>query len=186
MIWNWHLLPFGMLVVSLASFGWAMRNFFLKPTGDNAGMKVIRITSTAFAILHLGAILLTPDVPLRQSLAASSIYVLALVLFFWAIRANSISLSAAFSSDSPQHLVQRGPYRWIRHPFYCAYLLTWSAGFVATGRWWLLPSIAVMVAVYLRAARLEEEKFASSPLAGAYQDYRESTGRFLPKLRAQK
>lgn len=183
MIWNLQLLPFGLLVVSLASFGWAMRSFFSKPSGDHKGMKVIRAVSTISAALHLGAILLTPDVPVRQTVAASGMYLMALGLFFWAIRVNrqrQSSLSAAFSSDAPQHLVNWGPYRWIRHPFYCAYLMTWSAGFVATGRWWILPSVAVMFVVYFRAAQMEEKKFAGSPLAEAYREYQESTGRFFP------
>jgi protein-S-isoprenylcysteine O-methyltransferase Ste14 len=181
MIWNWQLLPLVLLVSSLASFAWGMRRFFLKPDGDNTGMRVIRMTSSAFAVLHLGTILLTKGIPARQTLAASCVYLLALTLFFWSIQVNrQNALSAAFSPDSPRHLVNWGPYRFIRHPFYSAYLLTWSAGFVATGQWWLLPSIAVMFAVYLRAAQVEEQKFASSPLAEAYREYQESTGRFLP------
>jgi protein-S-isoprenylcysteine O-methyltransferase Ste14 len=178
---NWQLLPLVLLLASLASFGWAMRKFFVKPSGDNTGMKVIRASSTAFSVLHVGTMLATPGIPARQAFAAAVVYLLALALFFWSIRVNRQNfLSAAFSLDSPRHLVNWGPYRWIRHPFYCAYLMTWSAGFVATGRWWLLPSVAIMFVVYLRAARVEEQKFASSPLAEAYREYRESTGQFLP------
>jgi protein-S-isoprenylcysteine O-methyltransferase Ste14 len=181
MTWNWQLLPFTLLLASLASFGWAMRKFFLKPSGDNTGMKVIRAASSVFAVLNLGTMLSTPGIPARQALAASAVYLLALGLFFWSIRVNrQSSLSAAFSLDSPRHLVNWGPYRFIRHPFYCAYLMTWSAGFVATGRWWLLPSIVVMFVVYLKAAQVEEQKFAHSPLAEEYRKYQESTGFFLP------
>lgn len=182
MIWNWYLVPLVLLLSCLTSFSWAMRKFFSKPSGDNSGMKVIRATSASFAVIHIAAILLTPDVSARQCLTASTLYLAALGLFFWSIRVNwQSSLSAAFSPDCPRHLVNRGPYHWVRHPFYCAYLLTWLAGFVATGRWWLLPTIAVMAAVYLEAARREEEKFAGSQLAQAYREYKQSTGRFLPK-----
>jgi len=183
MIWNWYLVPLTLLCASLASFMWGMQQFFSKPSGDNFGMKLIRAVSSIFAAIHLVAILLTADASASRSLVASSIYLAALGLFFWAIQTNSRStFSAAFSTDVPLRLVKEGPYRWIRHPFYCAYLLTWSAGFVATGHLWLLPTVAVMVGVYLKAALLEEEKFAQSPLAQAYQEYQESAGRFLPKL----
>src|SRR5205807_8586540 len=100
----------------------------------------------------------------------------ALALSSWAIRTGSPrALSAAFSPDTPQHLFDGGPYRFIRHPFYCSYLLTWTAGIVATAWLWLLPSLAVMLVIYLRAAVVEEEKFARSPLAGAYERYRSHT-----------
>jgi len=159
-----------------------MRKFFFKPSGDNSGMKVIRASSSLSAFLNVVAILATPQVSVRQALMGAAMYLSGLVLFYWAIRTHGKrSLSAAFSPDSPSHLVNWGPYRYVRHPFYSAYLMVWMAGFVATGRWWLLPTIALMVAVYAKAARMEEEKFADSPLADAYRIYQESTGRFLPR-----
>jgi protein-S-isoprenylcysteine O-methyltransferase Ste14 len=103
------------------------------------------------------------------------------ILFFWALRAHGRRpLSAAFSPDEPAHLVDWGPYRFIRHPFYSAYLLTWLAGFVATARFALIPTIVVMFWIYWRAADLEEKKFAASPLAENYRRYSQLTGRFLP------
>src|SRR5713101_2744289 len=121
----WRLVSTGLLLVCLASFGWGMRKVFSRPAGATAGMKVIRICGAAFAALHLGAILLTPDVTSGQARAAACLYLWALGLFWWAIRINSsCPLSASFSPDTPQHLVERGPYRVIRHPLYCSYLLT--------------------------------------------------------------
>jgi hypothetical protein len=38
-----------------------------------------------------------------------------------------------------------------------------------------------MLAIYVRAARREEEKFARGPLAAAYERYRSQTGMLLPK-----
>jgi len=38
----------------------------------------------------------------------------------------------------------------MRHPLYCSYLLAWTAGMVATAQVWLLPSVAVMLVIYLR------------------------------------
>jgi protein-S-isoprenylcysteine O-methyltransferase Ste14 len=38
----------------------------------------------------------------------------------------------------------------------------------------------VMLAIYVRAARMEEQKFARSPLAAAYERYRSQTGMLLP------
>ena len=177
----WPFISAGMLLACLVSFSWAMRNFFTRPAGDNLGMKIIALSGSGFALLHLAAIAATPHVTARQALGGVSIYLCALALFWWTIRANSRRpLSAAFSPDTPLHLVQHGPYRLVRHPFYCCYLLTWTAGVVSTGRVWLLPSVAMMLAIYFRAANVEEDKFARSPLAPMYARYRAGTGMFLP------
>ena len=114
-------------------------------------------------------------------MVAALLYLWSLGLFWWAIQTNSTArLSAAFSDDLPAHLVEDGPYRFIRHPFYSSYVLAWSAGTVATARWWLLLTVAVMVIIYWKAAAIEEEKFSRSALAEEYQKYRERTAWLLP------
>ena len=176
-----QLVSASLLVACLASFAWGMRKFFSRPAGDTAGMRVIKMCAAVSTLLHLGAIVLTPQMTTGQVLAAALLYLSALGMFWWAIRTNSPRpLSAAFSPDAPQYLVERGPYSMIRHPFYCSYLLAWTAGIAATGRLWLLPSMVVMLIIYLRAARQEEQKFKSSPLGGLYRQYQSRTGLFFP------
>jgi len=158
-----------------------MNNFFFQPAGDVPGMKAIRYSSASFAVLHLVAILVAPAVPPAQVLVAGGLYLLALGLFWWAIRTNwARHLSAAFSPDAPEHVVTTGPYRFVRHPFYSSYLLTWAAGVFAAGSLWLLPTVFVMFFLYQKAARAEELKFSRSPLASLYRRYRETTGCFFP------
>jgi protein-S-isoprenylcysteine O-methyltransferase Ste14 len=144
-------------------------------------MKVISVCGVTFALLHFVAIFLQNSVTAERGALGALLYLWALGLFWWAIRTNSSArLSAAFSPDLPVHLVEDGPYRYIRHPFYCSYVLAWSAGAIATGRWWLLPTVMVMVVIYLRAATVEEEKFARSSLAAEYQQYRARTALLMP------
>src|SRR5437870_8491224 len=96
-----QLVSASLLVACLASFAWGMRKFFTRPAGDNAGMKVFKTCAAVSALLHLGAIVLTPRMTTGQMLAAALIYLSALGLFWWAIRANSPRpLSAAFSPDA--------------------------------------------------------------------------------------
>jgi protein-S-isoprenylcysteine O-methyltransferase Ste14 len=89
----------------------------------------------------------------------------------------------AFSDDTPQFLLRHGPYRYVRHPFYASYLLFWVGTAVTTAGWlpWLVPF--GMLLLYARAATGEEQKFARSDLAQAYETYRQNTGMFLPRLR---
>jgi protein-S-isoprenylcysteine O-methyltransferase Ste14 len=169
------------LVACLASFGWGMRAFFVQPCGFTGGMKLIARVSVAFAVLHLAAILLARGVPVVLDIIAALMYSIALLLYWWAIAANrNTPLSAAFSPDSPQHLMQEGPYRFVRHPFYCSYLLMWCAGIFASAQWWLALTTAVMLGIYFRAAAVEERKFSNSSLADAYSAYRRRTGMLAP------
>src|SRR5579864_7160379 len=178
---GWQWLTASLLLSCLVSFAWGMRKFFVQPSGTTAGMKLISTCGVLFAALHLVAILLPGSVTAERGWLGTLLYVWSLGLFWWAIRANSAArLSAAFSPDVPVHLVENGPYRFIRHPFYCSYVLAWSAGTIATARWWLLPTVVAMVAIYLRAATIEEEKFSRSSLAAEYQRYRARTALLVP------
>lgn len=178
---EWQWISFALLSGCLASFGWAMRRFFVQPAGLTTGMQVIKACGVAFGILHLTAIAVTPGINAIRGVNGIVLYLCALALFWWAIQVSLRQpLSAAFSPDLPSHLVAQGPYRLIRHPLYCSYLLCWVAGWAATGRLWLGPTVAVMLIIYVRAATEEEKKFTRSPLAEAYQRYRARTGLFLP------
>jgi len=158
-----------------------MLRFFSRPAGTSIGAKVIGVCGFVFGFLHLVAILRCPSQSGAQEFFATGFYLAALGLFWWAIQTNSRRpLSAVFSPDVPEHLIQEGPYRFIRHPFYCSYLLTWMGGVMATQQVWLLATVAVMFAIYLRAARMEEEKFGCSSLGPRYQMYQARTGLFLP------
>jgi protein-S-isoprenylcysteine O-methyltransferase Ste14 len=177
--WQWT--SAALLLACLASFGWAMQKFFIQPAGLTAGMRVIKVCGIAFGIMHLVAVIATPDISAIRGVSGAVLYLAALSLFWWAIRTSmGKPLSAVFSPDLPTHLVAQGPYRMIRHPLYCSYLICWVAGWVATGRMWLGPTILVMLVIYVVAAAEEERKFACSPLAEAYQQYRARTGLLLP------
>ena len=183
--WWEAALPAALLVSCVASFGWGVRNFFTRPVGLTARMKWISGSSAAFGILHLFAILFSSNLTRERSVAGSALYLCSAGLFWWAIRTSfGKPLSAAFSPDTPVHLVSDGPYRFVRHPLYTSYILTWVAGWVVTARWWLLPTALIMLGIYIVASSAEEEKFLRSPLGRDYQRYRLRTGRFLPNLTA--
>lgn len=170
-----------LMVLCLGSFVWGMRAFFVQPAGYTAGMKVITISSAICALIQLAAIISARDVPLKWTIAATMAYLGSMALYWWTISVNrQTPLSAAFSPDLPTHLVQRGPYRVIRHPFYASYLLMWAAAVPASGDWRVLITVAFMIAVYISAARAEERKFSHSALAGAYRVYRSRTGLLVP------
>lgn len=102
-------------------------------------------------------------------------------LWGWALattRATPPTL--AFTGDEPCLLLNAGPYRWIRHPFYTAYLLFWTGTAAATQGILGWAAVLILGAVYFVAARHEEGKFARSALAAPYAAYTARTGMFLP------
>jgi len=92
-------------------------------------------------------------------------------------------LSAVFSKDHPEHLITRGPYRFIRNPFYSSYLSASLGGTIASAQPWLLLSVLIMAVIYYVAAIKEERKFEASFLAAEYMEYKVRTGMFIPHLR---
>lgn len=177
--WQWFSVV--LLLGCLASFGWAMRRFFVQPAGLTSGMRLIKTCGIGFGAVHLAAIVLTPGITAERGSSGAALYLCSLGLFWWAIGASLRKpLSAAFSPDLPAHLVAHGPYRIIRHPLYCSYLMCWLAGWVTTARLWLAPTVAAMLIIYLFAAAQEEKKFLRSPLAEKYLRYRACTGLLFP------
>jgi protein-S-isoprenylcysteine O-methyltransferase Ste14 len=77
-------------------------------------------------------------------------------------------------------LLQRGPYRYIRHPIYLSFLLT-SVGFLLLAEnFVMLPLLFALTAI--RYPKPEEEELIRL-YGDSYREYRKHTGRFFPKLR---
>jgi protein-S-isoprenylcysteine O-methyltransferase Ste14 len=163
-----------------AAFAWGLRWHFRTPGATPAGVWVISLLSLSAFIWFLWDVL-------RGSLgvawpAAMPLFVLAFVLFFAAVRASqSARLTVAFASDQPQVLLRHGPYRYVRHPFYSAYLLFWTAVAIARPGWGPWTVVVAFCSIYWIAARSEEGKFKRSRLVASYATYRRQTGMFLPR-----
>jgi protein-S-isoprenylcysteine O-methyltransferase Ste14 len=172
-------------VACFASFIWAMTGttFFTSVDGFRPGARAIQVFGLFFLIAHLVLLLQRTTIDIFSNLVALAVYMIGFWLFWWAIKTNRAKpLSLAFSRDLPEHLVETGPYKYVRHPFYASYMVAWIAGVVATGSPVLIISVLVMSCLYYFAARMEEEKFSHSTLAAQYQAYRKRTGMFLPAL----
>ena len=109
--------------------------------------------------------------------------VFAVLLWAWTLRVTRRTPpTLAFTGDRPTVLFKEGPYRWVRHPFYTAYLAFWTGTLVADGSPASALCLVVIGCIYVAAALHEERKFLSSGLAGPYRGYAALTGMFLPKL----
>ncbi len=175
---------FSLSVAVQTSFAWAIRRFFVAAEGVQPGMRAIARLGAVSAAAQLVVLAFSVATPPPTAFAVSgALSLLGAMLLFWSAVAANLTrpLTPPFSEDLPEHVVTWGPYRWIRHPFYAAYLLAWLGGAVAGAQPALLLSVAVMGALYVRAARLEEAKFRVSTVALAYSAYRARTGMILPR-----
>jgi protein-S-isoprenylcysteine O-methyltransferase Ste14 len=76
------------------------------------------------------------------------------------------------------HLVQGGPYRWIRHPMYTAVMACALACALTAASPWGWLGVAALVAVLATKATFEERSMlAAHP---GYAAYRARTRRFVP------
>lgn len=174
-----------LLFTCLASFAWGMQCFFVKPNRLPLGIRLTAIAGLVSSLLHFSVILSMQDVPITRFLLAVAAYLSAAMLFWWAVGANHAKpLAACFSETNPEHVTTIGPYRFVRHPFYCSYLLAYLSGVIATESAMLVTTFLLMFAIYRTAAVQEEQSFGRSSLTGEYQAYCTQTGRFFPKLRA--
>ena len=81
-----------------------------------------------------------------------------------------------------QMVVERGAYRWVRHPSYTAGILMLGGQILALGNWVAVAVVVLAVAVaYSYRVRVEERALVAT-LGQPYRDYMQRTKRFVPLL----
>jgi len=169
-----------MCSVALVAFGWGMTCFFGRSSRPRPLTRAVAALGGLFAAWHLWAIWKS-DPNVWQATIAMVLYTLALALFLWAIRTSCRrSLMAIFDNGSPRHLEVDGPFRYLRHPIYVAYMTFWWAGAMASRSWIAAASALVMSWLYVRAARSEEAAFRRSSLVEEHTKYCQRTPFMLP------
>ena len=105
------------------------------------------------------------------------------VFLIWTLRSLGPNLTDTVVTRAAHTLVTRGPYRWVRHPFYdCMALFIMSISLMMAN-WFVIASGTVMFALLAIRSRREEQKLLER-FGEPYRAYRAATGRFLPKISA--
>ena len=95
------------------------------------------------------------------------------------------SFHSLIMTKQDQAFVDSGPYRWIRHPIYTAYLMNYIGGGLLAGNC-VLTSIPVLMFGLLVAMRMgREEQVLIDQFGEPYIDYMRRTGRLFPKTRSE-
>ncbi len=180
-LYPYPLLPLTLGLVCFACFTWATIRHFVWQENGSRGAWVISLLSWVGLGVFVWQVFSRPLSAVWP--LACLLFVLSLWLWAWTVsRTRATPPTLAFTDDDPRFLLDGGPYRWIRHPFYSAYLLFWIGTALATQGLLGWPVVAVLGSIYWVAARQEEGKFARSALAARYRAYAAKTGAFLPRL----
>jgi len=142
---------------------------------------------SALVAVHVGLLVLPPleatwlgtRAPAPLLWSAIGVTVLAQLLRYWSIVSLGQAWNARAVVDPALAVVERGPYRWVRHPNYAAVFLEFAALPLAFGAWrsWLLLNV---LHAPLIARRIRGEEALLHRIPG-YQERMEAKGRFLPR-----
>jgi protein-S-isoprenylcysteine O-methyltransferase Ste14 len=180
------LLLLGFSVLMLLPFFWFMamgRRTFRIPERRTAGSKLGPLALLSGLLLGMwNGMNGSYDAP---HWAGGAVIALASVVLYESARRviSGRGFSLALSGEVPQSVCVAGPYRFVRHPVYSSYLLAFLAMLVAFPDGASATLFVINLVFFIYAAAAEERVLASSPLASAYSDYKNSAGMILPRLR---
>ena len=114
------------------------------------------------------------------ALAGVVLFVAGLLLRWWAIVTLGRFFTVDVTIEKDHELVERGPFRVVRHPSYTGVLLAF-VGFALTLHNWaaLLVMLVPIFAAFIRRMNVEEEAL-SRALGSRYADYMRRTKRLVP------
>jgi len=181
------------IVLGLVSLVWiaVLARFFFLPGALNLQWWLNTIPFAFAGIGMFGVLvgvaspLVAPSTAAGGIMATSSVLIVAgsLILGGFTLGTHRRRLALWHQHDDhPEHLVRAGPYAVVRHPFYTSYLASMVGCALAAPH---AVTIGMLIVVVLRlngtAAREERRFLASEELAGAYAEYAQRTGRFIPR-----
>lgn len=155
--------------------------------GVLAGRLVLAVPVFALALGHAFAPALVAPLCLPLPAWARSLGLVvtlaALGLLGWTHHALGRHFSPSLRVDAAQSLVTSGPYRYVRHPMYSAYLLFFAGlGLLAADPALGLAGAAVIAWLMIARTPREERQLAAH-FGADYEHFAARTGRFLPRRR---
>jgi protein-S-isoprenylcysteine O-methyltransferase Ste14 len=155
-------------------------------TRSDRGSIVIVIAAVATGIV--GAFLIADDVPEAAITSVRWGFFAVGIGLMWAgivIRQWSIAVLGRFFTvdvrvQRGQPVVDRGPYRWVRHPSYSGMILTFAGMGLALGNWLSFALLAVVPTAGLIIRIRVEEQALLDALGEPYQQFAASRRRLFP------
>jgi len=107
---------------------------------------------------------------------------LGFVLLQWAQNTLSNSWSDTPRMMREQPLITNGPYTWIRHPIYSAFLLILGSTLLVSANWFIGLCWLGMTVIEVISRISYEESLMIEYFGDQYCSYMKQTGRLLPRL----
>jgi len=152
--------------------------------GDDADRASTRLILGAYAAVVAINVVLADDatVPIAPAWRWAGVVLLAagLALRAWAMTTLGRDYTRTLRTEDDQQLVDRGPYRLVRHPGYTGSLFVWVGYALGLGSWVGVAITAVLlVSVYMWRITAEEA-LLSRALGERYTEYQRRTKRLVP------
>ena len=169
---------------TLIVFAVALQNFFVQPPTLTRGQRLFQDLSVLLGITHGLALLVLDTAGDLWAVIGIGMYAAALALFLSALEAaRRVPMTRTFVySPKCDTILNKGPYKIIRHPIYLSYSLAWLAAPVAMHNIFLGLTAIFMAGCYVMSAREEERLLASGPRATEYAQCCSRTWRMIPFL----
>jgi protein-S-isoprenylcysteine O-methyltransferase Ste14 len=191
------LAPFGNLpdvgrVVLVISGGAFAAGELVQAFRARGGAKLVNVRAElVFRAVFIGAILLWPigraAVPAAGIGAGAGLFTLGIVigwlgllLRWWSFASLGKYFTVTVRTSEDQPVVDRGPYRVLRHPSYTGLLLTFAGGGLIVDNWVSAAgAVAVLLVALIHRLRIEEHALGDA-LGDRYRRFAATRARLVP------
>lgn len=147
----------------------------MRPGGRAPGTRflfiiLLLLAHWVVAGLDRGRLHWSDAVPLVLQWAGLVVVALSFSVIVWAMHVNRFFSSVArIQRERGHHVIEGGPYRWVRHPGYAATIVAALASGIALGSW-LATAVGALGVPLILWRTVIEDRLLRAELSG-YQDY---------------
>ena len=105
-----------------------------------------------------------------------------LPLLYWVFSSIGSNISETTLTKKQHMLVSHGPYRWVRHPLYSAATAALISLALLSANWFILAMACVALVGISVLVIPREETELRRKFGIEYEQYMQTTGRFVPRL----
>ena len=124
------------------------------------------------------------DIPLRQWMRWTGVglAVASTGLAAWVHRELGLNFSPQLRIRDHHQLVTSGPYRYVRHPMYTAFILLFVGYLLLTGNLFISGMGLVTLVLVMIFRTHKEERMMLERFGEEYRAYMDRTGRYVPRM----
>ena len=123
------------------------------------------------------------DLPPSWRWVGAGLFAIGGLLVFWTNRSLGPNFSSTLILRDGHELIERGPYRWIRHPMYTAFMVMAVGMLLLSANWVVGAGLLVFLPLLMLVRTPREERMLLERFGDEYRSYMARTGRYLPRVR---